>query len=326
MIGALFKTGVERILHMQLSRRAFLKYCGAGAATIGLSTSDLGLLHAALASTGAPEVIWIKGSSCDGCSISLLNRIAESAPATVADVLLNNINLTFHTNLMTFAGESAVAVMEQAYAKGNYILVVEGGIPTAFGGHACISYSYKGQEVTFQECVLKYAERASHIICAGTCAAWGGIPASGTNPTQVVGVKALTGRTTVNISGCPANPDWVVWAIVQLILGHSIDLDIDNRPVALYAADLNGDPAPASIHDKCPRNGNDEATAFGNIGDKCLVRLGCRGPDTKARCRDCWNGIAGQGHWCIGVNAPCHGCTERTFPGPEPFYDQYSTF
>ena len=82
MIGAVFKTGVERILHMQLSRRAFLKYCGAGAATIGLSTSDLGLLHAALASSGAPEVIWIKGSSCDGCSISLLNRIAESAPGS----------------------------------------------------------------------------------------------------------------------------------------------------------------------------------------------------------------------------------------------------
>jgi hydrogenase small subunit len=315
MISALFKTGVERILHMQLSRRAFLKYCGAGAAAIGLSTSDLGLLHAALASTGAPEVIWIKGSSCDGCSISLLNRIAESAPATVADVLLNNINLTFHTNLMTFAGESAVAVMEQAYAKGNYILVVEGGIPTAFGGHACISYSYKGQEVTFQECVLKYAERASHIICAGTCAAWGGIPASGTNPTQVVGVKALTGRTTVNISGCPANPDWIIWPIVQVLLGNAIPLDTNGRPTALYEAHNY-------IHRSCPRRGRGEVDQFG-LDDRCLKHLGCRGPETKANCKNNWNGVAGQGNWCIGVNAPCHGCVEPTFPGPESFFTEY---
>jgi hydrogenase small subunit len=300
---------------MQLSRRVFLKYCGAGAATIGLSATDLGLLHAALSSTGAPEVIWIKGSSCDGCSISLLNRIAASAPATVADVLLNNINLTFHTNLMTFAGESAVAVMEQAYAKGNYVLVVEGGIPTAFGGHACISYSYKGQEVTFLEMVQRYAPRASHIICAGTCAAWGGIPKSGSNPTQVVGVKELTGLTTVNISGCPANPDWIIWPIVQVLLGNPIPLDSYGRPTALYSAH-------GFIHEHCPRKELGETSRFG-VNNKCLKDLGCRGPKTKSNCINNWNGMAGQGSWCIGVNAPCHGCVEPTFPGPESFFTEY---
>lgn len=312
---------------MSISRRTFLKYCGAIAATVGIDPADMGLLKQALADPNGPAVIWMHGSSCTGCSVSLLNRISDRVgePETITDVLTGAIDLVYHPTIMALAGEGAGAALKQAYDRGGYVLVLEGGVPTAFNGRCCIAYSFNGKEVTHQQAVTDHVARAGHVICAGTCASFGGIPRSGSNPTNVLSVQEITGRQTVNISGCPANPDWVVWAIVQLILGNPIALDSDNRPVDLYATDLDGDPAPQSIHEKCPRNGNDEATAFGNVGDKCLVRLGCRGPDTKARCRDCWNGIAGQGHWCIGVNAPCHGCTERTFPGPEPFYDQYST-
>ena len=54
------------------------------------------------------------------------------------------------------------------------------------------------------------------------------------------------------------------------------------------------------------------ATQFGQDG-RCLIGLGCRGPATKARCDKSWNGIPGQGTWCIGANAPCHGCAEPAF-------------
>jgi len=313
---------------MSLSRRSFLKYCGAIAASVGIDPLDLGLLKQALANPDGPAVIWMHGSSCTGCSVSLLNRISDrlGEPATIAEVLTDVINLVYHPTIMALAGEGAGAALKQAYDRGNYVLVLEGGVPTAFNGHCCIAYSFDGEEVTYQQAVTDCVARASAVICAGTCSAFGGIPKAGANPTKVVSIEELTGRQTINISGCPANPDWVVWAIVQLILANPMALDADGRPVDLYAKDLNGDPAPALIHDKCPRNGNDEATSFADVTSKCLVRLGCRGPDTKARCDNCWNGIAGQnGKWCIGVNAPCHGCTERTFPGPEPFFSQYST-
>jgi hydrogenase small subunit len=149
-----------------------------------------------------------------------------------------------------------------------------------------------------------------------------------------MGVGQFTGRPTINISGCPANPDWVVWAIVQLLTGSPVTLDADGRPTALYSTGHNGAPEAPIIHDKCPRNpgnfGTPLAINFGEDGH-CLENLGCRGPHTKSRCNASWCGIGGHvypqphpGHWCIGVNAPCHGCVEKTFPGPESFYEPYN--
>jgi hydrogenase small subunit len=149
-----------------------------------------------------------------------------------------------------------------------------------------------------------------------------------------MGVHQFTGRPTINISGCPANPDWVVWAVVQLLTATPVTLDADGRPTALYGTSFGGDAEEPIIHNKpCPRNlggGTILAQNFGEDGH-CLRDLGCRGPFTKSRCKAAWNGIGGvyppgphPGHWCIGVNAPCQGCVEKTFPGPQPFHEIYN--
>jgi len=317
---------------MEVTRRRFLKYCSLSAAALGLDAVDLGLLAKALANPLGPSVIWLHGSSCTGCSVSLLNRISNvpGEPATVVDVVAGAVNLIFHATLMASAGDSAVAELRRVYEQGGYILVCEGGVPTAFGGGPCLVYSFDGREITYQEAVQTLSERAAVRISVGTCAAFGGIPASMSNPTGVVGVAQLTGRPTINISGCPANPDWVVWAVVQLLLGNPVELDENSRPTALYNRTLAGGAAPALVHDKCPRNiyvnpgAPAEATTFADCDGRCLIQLGCRGPNTKSRCEACWNGIAGEGRWCIGVNAPCHGCVEPSFPGPDSFYKRYN--
>lgn len=320
---------------MSITRRSFFRYCSLSAAALGLDLPKLGLLREALANPNAPSVIWLIGSACTGCSVSFLNRISDKAgePADVADVVLNAINLVFHPTIMGAAGATAVSALKQAYNTGNYVLVLEGAVPTKFDGHACVVWNYKGAEVTFQQAVQELTARALKTVCVGTCASFGGIPASGSNPTGAMGVHQFTGRPTINISGCPANPDWVVWAIVQLLTGQPVALDEDGRPTALYATGHGGGVEPAVIHDKCPRNpgnsGNPLALNFGEDGH-CLQDLGCRGPFTKSRCEASWNGIGGHlrpsphpGHWCIGVNAPCHGCVEKTFPGPESFSELY---
>ncbi len=323
---------------MIVSRRSFLEYCGLSAAFLGIG-SKLGLLQEALAAPTAPAVIWLHGSSCTGCSVSFLNRIAATAPATVADVLTGAVNLVYHATLMTPAGDAAVSELKRVYDTGNYVLVLEGGVPTAFKGGPCVVFSLNGQETTYMQAVQEMSARALALVCVGTCASFGGIPASGDNPTGVVSVRALTGRPTINISGCPANPDWVVWAIVQLLTNTPVDLDADGRPTALYAKRLSGAAAPALIHDKCPRNNlvnpgaPAEATSVTFCDGRCLIQLGCRGPYTKARCDGCWNILATdpnptpnerwKRNWCIGVNAPCHGCVEKTFPGPQSFFEPY---
>ncbi len=323
---------------MNVSRRSFLEYCGLSAALLGIS-SKLGLLGEVLAAPTAPSVIWLHGSSCTGCSVSFLNRIAATAPTTVADVLTGAVNLVYHATLMTPSGDAAVSELKRAYDSGNYVLVLEGGVPTAFQGGPCVVYSLNGQETTYMQAVMEMTARALAVVCVGTCASFGGIPAAGCNPSGVVSVRQLTGLPTINISGCPANPDWVVWAIVQLLTGTPVDLDEDGRPTALYAKRLSGADAPAMIHDKCPRNNlvntraPGEANSFTSCDGRCLIQLGCRGPHTKARCDGCWNILATdpasppvnrwRSNWCIGVNAPCHGCVEKTFPGPQSFFEPY---
>jgi hydrogenase small subunit len=293
---------------MQISRRDFLKYCGVSAGALGLSVTELGRLEEALANPNAPTVIWLQGSACTGCSVSFLNRISNSSPQTAADVLINSINLVYHPNLMALAGQSAVALVEQAYRAGNYILAVEGGIPTAFGGRACWAWTYNGVDVTLETAVRDLASRAARILCIGTCAAWGGIPAAPPNPTGVKGVQALTGKATINIAGCPTHPDWIVWAVVQLLLGQNIPVDSYGRPRAIFNR---------TVHDLCPRKEREEAKTFGVEG-LCLEELGCRGPETRGNCPiQLWNGGV---NWCIGANAPCLGCTEPNFPGTRPFY------
>ena len=332
---------------MTVTRRDFLRYLGLSAGAVGLNALDLGLIGQALASPSAPSVIWLHGSSCTGCSVSLLNRISDAIgePATIKEVLTDAVNLVYHATLMTPAGDAAVSELRRVYDSGNYVLVLEGGVPTAFGGGPCIVYTLHGRETTYQEAVQEMSAKAVAIVCVGTCASFGGIPASGSNPTGVMSVSQVTGRSTINISGCPANPDWVCWAIVQLLLvltgrAGMPQLDADGRPVALYQESI-GDPAlpKTYVHDKCPRNvyvnpaAPDKANDFSACDGQCLMNLGCRGPLTKARCNGCWNIKAGasnslptdrwQNNWCIGVNAPCHGCVERTFPGPASFYDFY---
>lgn len=292
---------------MNITRREFLKLCGISAATLGLSAGDLALLEKVLANPTGPTVIWLQGSGCTGCTESFLNRISTSDPKTAADVLINSINLAYHPNLMALAGDSAVDEIQKAYGAGGYILAVEGGVPTNFGGAACWAWSRNGQDITFQQAVLDLSARAAKILCVGTCAAWGGIPAAPPNPTGVKGVKALTGKTTVNIAGCPPHPDWIVWAVVQMLLGKTIALDSYGRPTALYGSNL---------HQNCPRRDRSRAITYG-VDNACLMYLGCQGPVTNSNCpSSLWNN---RQNWCIDANARCLGCTSPTFPGSRLF-------
>jgi hydrogenase small subunit len=288
---------------MAITRRDFLKYCGLSATALGLSSIDLLRLEETLASTSAtaPKVIWLQGASCTGCSMSFLNRISTVAPTTAADVLINSIDLIYHPNIMAMAGQDAATIAEQAYNAGGYILAVEGGVPTAFGGRTCWAWNYNGVDVTFQQAVTDLASKASNILCIGTCASFGGIPAAGPNPTQVKSVAAVTNKSTINIAGCPAHPDWIVYPIAQLLAGNTIPLDASSRPTAIYGA---------TVHSVCPRNVPPTSSHFTT---NCLSQIGCRGPGAYCNCpTNLWNN---GNNWCINANAPCYACTEPTFPG-----------
>lgn len=281
---------------MNISRRDFLKYCSVSAMALGLSATDLLDLKEALANPAGPSVIWLQGSACTGCTISLLNMISYSPPRTVAEALVTSVNLAYHPNLSAAAGNTVVEEVVRIYERGGYALAVEGGVPTAFEGNTCWPGSYNGVGMTFLEAVTVLASRATAVVCVGTCASWGGIPASGSNPTAAMGVGEAIGSATINIAGCPPHPDWIVSTMSRMILGQPMPLDAFGRPQFLFNE---------TVHRRCPYR-EDE--------DRCLRErgIGCRGPETRATCPTLkWNNGT---NWCVGADAPCIACTEPIFP------------
>ncbi len=293
---------------MQVSRRSFLKYCGASAAALGLGRTAFAALVEALRNPNGPTVLWLQGAGCSGCSVSFLNHISATAPYDAADVLVNVINLAYHPTIMAAAGQTAVDAVSDAYAAGGYLLFVEGGVPTAFNGNACWAWSDGGVDVTLREAVTTLAPRAAKIVCVGTCAAFGGIPAAPPNPAAIQSVAQVTGLSTINVAGCPPHPNWIVYVIAQLVAGQSIPLDTSGRPTALYGS---------TIHSACPLRGTSLATSWAQTSN-CKEGLGCRGRSTRGLCpNQLFNGGV---NWCVGSGSLCMGCTNSTFPGTQAFF------
>ena len=302
---------------MKVTRREFFNYCAGSAAALG-QAGTLGPVEKALAATTGPPIIWIKGASCTGCTVSLANRISSSAPVDLADLLIHTIDLVYHPTLMGAAGDLAVQQLANA-AAGSYILAVEGGIPTIYNGKTCTIYTYNGVDVTALAAVQQLAPKAAKVLSIGTCASFGGMAGANPNPTQIKSVSAATGVSTINIPGCPPHPDWIVSTIEQLLSGVTPTLDSSGHPTTIYGK---------TVHSQCSRQSKSWATSLASTG-LCNGNLGCKGRQTHADCPTrLWNNGV---NWCVGTvsssgngaDSLCQGCTETGFP--DKFAPLFST-
>ena len=271
-------------------------------------------------------VIYLQTAACSGCAVTMLN----TASPTIKNVLIDqlapgvHINLKFHPVVMAAAGDLAIQVMEDTAKrqKGEYVLVVDGAVPTADGGVYGAVGERNGKPVTMQERVIELSRDALAVIAMGTCASFGGIPASPPNPTGCVSVQKVLAanginKPLINIAGCPPHPDWFFGTVASIILSglpKAEDLDDFLRPKLFYGK---------LIHENCPRRAYfDEGKFAKKFGeDGCLYELGCKGPITHADCPlRRWNSGT---NWVIGAGAPCNGCTQPEFPNETaPFYEK----
>jgi hydrogenase small subunit len=292
-----------------ISRREFLKFCAYLAGVLGLSQTYIPQIAFALEKASKkPPVIWLEGQDCAGCTISFIGTLSPST----AEIILDTISLRYHETVMAASGDLAEKALEDTIAEGDYILVVEGSIPTADKRFCTIG------DRPFSEIVEKAAKDASAIIAVGACAAFGGIPAAG--PTGAKGVSEFLARNDViNISTCPAHTEHVVGTIVYyLLFGKAPELDENGRPKMFFRT---------LIHDNCERRGHFEKGEFltdwndPQQRDWCLYLKGCKGPFTYSDCPiRKWNeGI----NWCVECGAGCFGCAEPTFyAGMTPFFER----
>jgi len=262
-------------------------------------------------------ILWLQGGGCSGCSVSLLNSVSPTARNIIVDEIIpgKHLNIRFHPTVMAGAGDAVVDELERTRkeSKGAYLLVVEGSVPLGAGGAYAMIGERDGKEISMHSWVKSLSEDALAVIAAGTCAAFGGIPAGAPNPTESVGVQEVLsseGITTplINVPGCPPHPDWFVGTVASLLL-HGLpkeeDLDEYLRPKAFYGQ---------LIHDNCPRRAYYDVGKFAKkLSDPyCLYEMGCKGPVTHADCPiRLWNNGV---NWCVGSGAPCIGCVEPTFP------------
>ncbi len=262
-------------------------------------------------------LLWLQGSGCSGCSVSLLNSVSPSARNILVDEIIpgKHVSVRFHPTVMAGAGDSAVDELERTRKelKGQYVLVVEGSVPVAAGGVYAMIGERDGKEISVHSWVRSLGQDALAVIAVGTCAAFGGIPAGAPNPTGSVSVQEVflsEGIQTplINVPGCPPHPDWLVGTVASVLLrGLPKESDLDEylRPKAFYGQ---------LIHENCPRRAYfDEGKFAKKLSDPyCLYELGCKGPVTHADCPiRLWNNGV---NWCVGSGAPCIGCVEPTFP------------
>lgn len=279
------------------TRREFLSIAGRIAALWGFSQTLVPEVAAAVTalSTGRVPVLWLEGSNCSGCSISLLN----SYPVLPVSLLTKHLSLQFHQTLSTVQGQQAVDLVNDTIARGNYLLVVEGAVPVGIP-EAC---RFGGEN--FADHLLRAARAATHVVAVGSCASFGGIPAAPNNPTgamEVIKFLQNNGITKpfIRVPGCPPHPDWMIGTLVHVIQIGVPPLDTYLRPTKFFGKKL---------HDICPLKDMEEAKTFGVPG--CLEELGCKGESTYADCAARgWNGIATS---CVQSLSPCIGCTSPDF-------------
>jgi len=295
------------------TRRDFLRMGAALAAGFGLEQECGRAIAAGLEKmvAGTERVLWLQGMNCTGCSVSLIN-CTDPGPA---QLITEIISLVYHSNLSSAQGEVANQVVEQAIKAGGYYLVLEGSVPLKMP-EACVLHGKPLTALLPEAC-----RNAKAIIAAGTCAAFGGIPAAEGNQTGAGSLKEFmdqqgipTKDRLINCPGCPMHPEELVGTLAYVLAKGLPKMDPELLTPDMFYKH--------SVHDNCPRyhywEKREFAEKFGDEG--CLFKLGCLGPLSHTNCpQRQWNGGV---NWCIRAGAPCLGCTSKDFAKRRdfPFY------
>ena len=285
-------------------------------------------------------VFWLAGMSCDGCTVS----VSGATEPALEDLLTGSIPgiplvVLHHYVLQLEAGDHYIYTLqkaEQGKLDGPYVIVYEGSIPDEnltvdgepFSGEGSLPLwtpSEQRRRVATSDWIKRLAPGAAATIAIGTCATWGGIPASYGNTTGSMSVmdflgkdyRSALGLPVVNIPGCAPVGDNFTDAVQSILLflqglGPLPEFDELGRPAWQFSD---------TVHRHCVRAGfYEEGTFAQQYGDKeCLVEIGCWGP--VVNCNITEVGAISHMGGCMNSGGPCIGCTMPGFPDKfSPFY------
>lgn len=272
------------------------------------------------------NLLWLQSGGCGGCTLSLL---CAEGPDLVTALETANINVLWHPSLSEASGREMIDILERI--KRNEIaldiLCLEGSVvqgPNNTGRFHMLA----GTNRPMRDWIAELAPLAQCVVAVGSCAAYGGVTAGGSNPSESCGLtysgresggllggrfRARNGLPVVNIAGCPTHPNWVIEALMQISLGLFTEESVDKfgRPRS-YADHL--------VHHGCPRNEFYEFKASAeqpsDLG--CMMEnMGCKGTQAHGDCNTrLWNGDGS----CLRGGYACINCTAPGFEEPgHPF-------
>jgi len=273
------------------------------------------------------NTLWLQSGGCGGCTMSLLCADSTDFHALLRD---SGVELLWHPSLSQATGAEFLALADDCLAGRVQldVLCIEGSLLRGPGGSGRF-HVLAGTGRPMIDWVRDFAAVARHVVAVGSCAAWGGITAAGSNPSEACGLQydadlrggllgagfvARGGLPVVNVAGCPTHPGWVVETLAALAAGGFgvDDLDALGRP-RFYADQL--------VHHGCTRNEYYEFKASAeqpsDLG--CMMEhMGCKGTQAHADCNTrLWNGEGS----CTRGGYACISCTEPGFENPgHPFH------
>ncbi|MCF6172294.1 MAG: hydrogenase [Campylobacteraceae bacterium] len=242
------------------------------------------------------SIVWIQGITCNGDSHSFFNYPQMSSFA-------KNFEIIYHPLFLTKYDLETILVNKMNY---DY-LIIEGSFTK-------IKEYVDRRGYSFEDIIDNLSKRAQHIICAGSCASYGGIFMA--RDTKNISGALYSGEKlggywsknekVINIPGCPLHPKWLVDTLFTLKQNKKLLLDELLRPKEIFSY---------FVHHGCMRNEYFEwkidTKKFGEKEGCLFYEQGCRGPMTHANCNKIlWNEISSK----TRAGSPCLGCTEPDFP------------
>ncbi|MGJ5179235.1 HupU protein [Bradyrhizobium oligotrophicum] len=270
-------------------------------------------------SEGMTRMLWLQGASCGGCTMSIL----ESGDSGWFDELRQSgIDLIWHPSVSEETGDEVVELLD-AIRDGRErldLLVLEGSVARGPGASGRFNM-LAGTNRSIYHWLLDLAPLADYVVAVGSCAAYGGIPAAGINPTDAVGLqfegsdaggalgagfRSRRGLPVINVAGCAPHPGWIMESLLALTAGDLTagGLDAVGRPTFI---------ANHLAHHGCSRNEFYEFKASAETMSErgCLMEhLGCRATQAVGDCNQrSWNG----GGSCTKGGYACIACTSPGF-------------
>jgi len=254
-----------------------------------------------------------------------MSLLCADTPNLPAQLRANGVNLLWHPALSLASQHEVLQLLDDCISHRVRLdtLCVEGALLRGPNGSGRF-HRLAGSDRPMIDWVRQLSAVARHVVAVGSCAAWGGISATGANLTEACGLqyeddikggllgaqfRATGGLEVINVAGCPTHPGWVIDTLMLLAADalRAEDLDTLGRP-RFYADQL--------VHHACPRNEYYEykASAAQPSDLGCLMEnLGCKGTQANADCNvRLWNGEGS----CLRGGYACINCTAPGFQNP----------